>query len=178
MPYGGNQLMRDFICDEMIYPEEALDNKIEGTVKVTVTVLQDGKTVNYRISKAVSPVIDEEAMRISKLIMFYPAMKSSKYIIDDFEISLKFNIKKYQRNCKKKGYHDFTAFTGPSDSSLIVYATKSLDLRPVPVFEDASMNFSKFIMENLRYPDAAYTQNIEGDICFSFSVQLSPLSSE
>ena len=43
MPFGGIQLMRDFICDEMIYPEKALDNKIEGTVKVTVTVLQDGK---------------------------------------------------------------------------------------------------------------------------------------
>ncbi|MCK4569227.1 MAG: TonB family protein [Bacteroidales bacterium] len=172
-PYGGSQRMREFICNEMVYPEAALESKVEGTVAVFLTVLQDGKTTNYRIPEPVSPELDLEALRICKLIMFYPAVKSSNYIIDDFSIPVKFNIKKYNRNCKKKGFDNYEKYEGPIDTSLQVYPTKALDQSPVPAFEDAEMNFTKFISENMKYPELAYSQNIAGDVELSFIVETS-----
>ena len=74
-PYGGNSWMREFICNEMIYPEDALASKIEGTVEISLTVMPDGKTLNYRIHEPVSPELDQEALRISKADPFSPGSK-------------------------------------------------------------------------------------------------------
>jgi len=172
-PFGGGKLMRDFICDEMIYPESALEAKTEGTVKIKVTVLQNGKKTNYRIAESISPELDTEALRISKLIMFYPAVRSSNNIIADVEIPVKFNIKKYKRNCKNKGFDDIEVYSGEIDTSMIVYATGVLDKRPIPVFKDSKMNFSTFIIENMKYPETAFRQNISGKVELSFIVETS-----
>jgi len=172
-PYGGNTWMREFICNEMIYPEKAMTNKIEGTVEVTVTVMQDGKTTNYRIPDPLSPELDQEAMRISRLILFYPAVKSSNFVIEDVNIPVKFNIKKYQRNCKKMAFEDFQVYSGPVDTSLTVYPTKTLDQAPRPVFLNPAMDFGKFIAENMKYPELAFRQNITGDVEMNFIVETS-----
>lgn len=173
LPYGGNQYMREFICEEMVYPETALKNKDEGSVVVTLTVLPDGKTINYRISESLTPELDQEALRLSKLILFYPAVKSAKNIIDQVDIPVKFNIKKYSRNCKKHPTEYYEPYSGKVDSSLNIYPTRVLEQSPQPVFEDPEMNFGTYIMENLKYPDLAFTQNISGTVELSFVVELS-----
>lgn len=172
-PYGGNQLMKEFICDEMSYPEEAIINKTEGTVEVTFTVFPDGKKVNMRVIESVSPELDEEAMRICELILFYPAVQSSKHIIADVTIPVKFNIKKYERHCKRNDFKDYEPYQGAIDTSLIIYSTRSLDKMPSPAFKDPSMTFPKFIMENLKYPEVAFRQNISGEVELSFVVETS-----
>lgn len=172
-PYGGKQFMKDFICEELVYPEKALKNKDEGTVVVSLTVLPDGKTANYRISESVTPELDREAMRISKLIMFYPAVKSAKYIADDVSIPVKFHIKKYKRHCKKKPDGYYEPYSGPVDTSLKIYPTRVLEQSPRPVFEDPQMTFGKYIMETLKYPKLAYSQNISGTVELSFVVEIS-----
>jgi TonB family protein len=172
-PFGGSSWVREFICNEMQYPEEAMQNKIQGTVEVVVTVLQDGKTINYRIKEGISPALDEEALRISKLILFRPAIQSGSYIVQDAKIPVKFNIKKYKRNCKQKGFDQYEKYSGPVDTSMAIYPTKSLDRTPKPVFLDPSMSFGKYIAENLKYPETAYTQNISGDVELSFIVETS-----
>jgi TonB family protein len=172
-PYGGRKLMREFICDEMVYPEQALKNKIEGTVNIRFTVMPDGEKINYSVMESVSPELDREACRICKLIMFYPAVKSMSYIIADVVIPIKFNIKKYNRNCKQKGFDMFESPDWPVDTNMLVYATKALKHAPLPVFDDPQMNFSLFIMENIKYPEIAYKQNISGKVTLSFVVETS-----
>jgi len=169
--------MREFICNEMVYPEDAMTNKIEGTVEVMITVMQDGKAVNYRIFESVSNELDDEALRICKLLLFYPAVNSGNIIIDDVIVPVKFNIKKYKRNCKKKEFEKYEKYTGPVDTSLQVYPTKALDYSPKPIFLDPEMDFAKFIGENLKYPELAYTQNIAGVVVLSFIVETSGMIS-
>ncbi|RLD34410.1 MAG: hypothetical protein DRI83_08095 [Bacteroidetes bacterium] len=173
MPYGGSSWMKEFICTEMNYPEEAMEKKVEGNVVMLITVLQNGETTNYRILEGLTPELDAEALRICKLLLFYPAVKSSNHIIEDVKIPVKFNIKKYKRNCKQKGLDTYEAYAGPIDSSLAVYPTKALDQAPKPVFTDPKMDFGKFITENMKYPELAYTQNISGSVKLSFIVETS-----
>lgn len=172
-PYGGNQLMRDFICDEMIYPETAIRDKTEGTVEIAFTVMQDGKKTNYRIKESVSPELDSEAMRICKLLLYYPAIKSSNRIIAEVVIPVKFNIKKYNRNCKRMGMEDYSVYEGSMDTSLLIYSSAALDKMPSPAFKDPRMSFGRFIVENMKYPDLAYRQNITGEVELSFVVETS-----
>jgi len=91
--YGGNNWMKEFICTEMEYPANAMENKLEGTVEILITILDDGKPTNFRIHHGISPDLDKEAMRICKLLLFYPAVKSGHEIIEDVKIPVKFNIK-------------------------------------------------------------------------------------
>jgi TonB family protein len=172
-PYGGNQLMKEFICDEMSYPDAAIKSKTQGTVEVAFTVMPDGKKVNMRVTESVSPELDEEAVRICKLILFYPAVQSSRQVIADVVIPVKFNIKKYERQCKRDTYEDYEPYQGKIDSSLIIYSTRSLDKMPAPAFKDPGMTFPKFIMENLKYPELAFRQNISGEVELSFVVETS-----
>lgn len=172
-PYGGSTLMKEFICNEMIYPPAALKEKIQGTVEVSITVMIDGKAVNHHITKAVHPDLDAEALRISRLLLFYPATKNGSNIIETVTIPVKFNIKKYKRNCKNIGLDDFEQYTGPADSSLKIYATRAVEQAPRPFFKDPDMNFGKYINQNLKYPEIAYKQNITGDVELSFVVETS-----
>jgi TonB family protein len=56
---------------------------------------------------------------------------------------------------------------------LTVYATKALDETPKPVFDDPAITFGNFIMQNLKYPEAAFNQNITGVVELSFIVETS-----
>jgi len=55
----------------------------------------------------------------------------------------------------------------------MVYPTKALDKSPSPTFLDPDMNFGKFITENMKYPEIAYTQSITGNVVLSFIVETS-----
>jgi len=172
VPYGGNTLMMEFICDEMIYPPAALENKTEGTVKIGLTVLENGKTVNYRVLEGVSPELDNEAMRLCKLIMFRPAVKSTNNIIADVTIPVRFNIKKYNRNLKQKGNVN-PELRASADTSMVVYTSNQLNKVPVPDFDKPGMTFSSFIMDNIRYPEEAYRMSISGEVVLGFIVETS-----
>lgn len=165
--------MREFICDEMIYPEPSLDNNVEGTVEVAFTVMQNGEKVNYRIKKSVSPELDKEALRICKLILYHPARKSANIIISEEVIPVKFNIKKYKRNCKRWEEDEYEVYQGVIDTSMTIYATKELDKIPSPSYKDPQMTFGKYIQENMKYPDMAFRENMTGDVIINFVVETS-----
>lgn len=172
-PYGGNTLMKEFICNEMIYPPSAMEAKVEGTVEVSITVMHDGKAMNHHITKSVDPQLDAEALRISRLLLFYPAVKNGNPVIEKVRIPVKFNVKKYKRNCKNMGYDSFDQYAGPADTTLSIYPTKAVDMAPMPKFKDPDMTFGKYIAENLKYPEIAFSQSIVGDVELSFVVETS-----
>src|ERR1700752_1025144 len=73
--YGGNEEMKRFLHDHLIYPAEDLKSKKEGTVSLNFVVTKEGKTENIRVSKSVSPDINKEALRLVKLLDWIPSMK-------------------------------------------------------------------------------------------------------
>lgn len=65
---GGNDALMKFICDNMKYPKEAASSGIEGRVVVQFLIEKDGKVSARKVVKSVSPQLDAEALRVSKLI--------------------------------------------------------------------------------------------------------------
>jgi len=171
-PYGETMLVNDFICDEMEYPGQDMDKGIEGTVVLGFQVDARGNVSDIKVKEGVSPDIDREAVRIFSLLQWEPAIRLGNPIRSEDEYSIKFNIKKYKRQCKQRGY-DRTEFPSlPLDTSLTVYNLNQLDKAPEPIFEDKTMKLGKFISQNLVYPDAAFKQNISGQVELSFVVEL------
>jgi len=67
---GGNAAFRKFIKENMMYPEEALKNNVEGNVFLTYQVDDNGNVFNIRVTKGIGYGCDEEAVRLIGLMNF------------------------------------------------------------------------------------------------------------
>ena len=67
---GGDKAMDKFITENLLYPEEALRNKVEGTVTIEIDIDVYGKVIVSRIVHSVGYGCDEEAKRLVSLLHF------------------------------------------------------------------------------------------------------------
>jgi protein TonB len=67
---GGPKAMREFIRQNLRYPEEALKAKVEGSVTVRYDIDHLGKVVDAKIIAGLGYGCDEEAIRLVHLFRF------------------------------------------------------------------------------------------------------------
>jgi TonB family protein len=169
--YGGNRMLREFIKEEMVYPQKAMMEQIEGTVLISFMVHKDGSTSNYKVKQSLSKETDEEALRICKLIIWYPATDIGRPVDFIHEFEFKFDIKNYQNQVKNRGYDQIIYPYSPVDSGNTVITMLEADVWPKPVYSSKDYNFSNFISNHLTYPEAAFKQNISGTVKLKFVVE-------
>jgi len=58
----------DFIYDNLQYPSEALEKKIQGKVVIQVVIDESGSITQPKILKSISPSLDKEALRIVSIM--------------------------------------------------------------------------------------------------------------
>ncbi len=170
-PYGEANLIQDFLCSEVFYPETDLQEGTEGTVVISFIVTEAGDVTDVRIKESVSPEIDREALRLFSRLLWEPATRMGQPVATINEFPIRFNIKKYQKHCRQRGYdRDVNPFD-PVDSTLMVYETTKVDKPPYANFEDKTMSLPKFINANIRYPETAFRQSISGNVRLRFVVE-------
>jgi TonB family protein len=64
------------------YPDEAVNNEIQGTVVISMTVDEEGHATNYSVFKSAAPVLDKEALRVISEFqhLFVPAEKDGRKV--------------------------------------------------------------------------------------------------
>jgi protein TonB len=67
---GGSAAFREFIAENLHFPEAALEAGVEGAVIVEYDVHDDGMVQHPRILKGIGHGCDEEAMRVVGLLRF------------------------------------------------------------------------------------------------------------
>jgi TonB family protein len=67
---GGKEALRKYIMDNLVYPEEALTQRIEGIVHLIADINDNGFIENVKIEKGIGYGCDEEAVRLVKSIHF------------------------------------------------------------------------------------------------------------
>lgn len=65
---GGMSALGQFIVDNLKYPKECEEQKIEGRVTCQMVVTKEGKLVNIKVARGLHPALDFEAVRILKLM--------------------------------------------------------------------------------------------------------------
>jgi protein TonB len=169
--FGEENLVQDFLCSEVTYPPGALEKGIEGTVILEFQVTESGLVKDLKVKQSVSPEIDAEAIRIFRMLLWEPAVKLGSPVTSIQEFSIKFDIKKYQKHCKLRGYEHTEFPYLPVDSSGIVYQSNEVDKPPYAIFQDKTMTLTKFINSNIKYPETAYRQNISGKVGIRFVLE-------
>ena len=94
-----------FIANNTIYPASALKNQIEGKVVVEFWIDNDGITKDHRIIKSISEDLDEEAIRVARLLKFdSPAKNRGQPIITCSRITVSFVMSEKEKKLKNRKF--------------------------------------------------------------------------
>jgi TonB family protein len=171
-PYSEPKLLQDFLCSEVSYPDKALQQGIEGKVVLSFIVEKDGSISRVRVKESAGPELDAEARRLFSLLLWEPAVSFGQPVASENEFPINFNIKKYYKHCKARGYTTSGYPFNPIDTSNIVFDYLAVNKKPYPVFEEKGMNLSIFISKNIKYPEVAYKQSLSGKVTLQYVVEL------
>lgn len=67
---GGAKALREFVSAHLQYPQDAMDQRIEGVVTVSYQVNDDGVVENAAVVKSLCPSCDEEALRLVRMLQY------------------------------------------------------------------------------------------------------------
>lgn len=90
---GGEEARIKFLVDHLLYPKEALNKNIEGTVVVGFVVETDGSFSNVKIVRSKDPHLDAEALRVTRLMpKWKPAKQKGKFVRCQFTMPITFSL--------------------------------------------------------------------------------------
>lgn len=94
---GGPKAMRKFIGENLSYPKEALENRLEGTVIVKYDIDYTGKVTDARVISGIGHGCDEEAIRLAKLLKFKVPKSRGVRVLFHKTIRINFRLPKQEK---------------------------------------------------------------------------------
>lgn len=170
-PISGKVLNKDIIQQHLVYPQNALDNKSSGKIKVLFTVGKDGVAHNHRVEESFDEECAAEAVHLVKLIQWKPATSNGLPIEYDHEYTVEFSPKSYLKGVKKNKIKFIPKQDLPCDSSYKIYEYKDLDINPKPLYNNQNITFGAYLRSELNYPEQAKTFEISGTVKLSFIIE-------
>jgi len=61
---GGNAALLKYISEQVVYPEDAIQNRIQGTVMLRFVVSPTGEVTRVEVTRKADPLLDNEALRV------------------------------------------------------------------------------------------------------------------
>jgi TonB family protein len=74
---GGEIARAKFLQDNIVYPKDALEKKIQGRVRIEFKILKTGEMTEIKVAQSVHPLLDNEALRVVRLMPNWKPAKSN-----------------------------------------------------------------------------------------------------
>ncbi|OFX88381.1 MAG: hypothetical protein A2W99_07875 [Bacteroidetes bacterium GWF2_33_16] len=88
-----DKAFRDYILENIKFPEDAIENGLVGKVQVKFVVGTDGKLYDIEILRKVHPVVDQEVLRvIANSPKWEPAIQQGKYVKAMYGVVINFQL--------------------------------------------------------------------------------------
>lgn len=92
-PNGGRRAFKKYLETNIHYPQQALENKIEGKVTVQFTVTTDGVLNEFKVIKGIGSGCDEEVIRLIKQgPKWYPSRKGELAVDSRMRVRMRFRL--------------------------------------------------------------------------------------
>ena len=157
---GGLNKLNEFISQNVIYPENALNKGIKGRVLVYLIVEKDGSVSNVRIAKGVDPELDAEAIRVVETLpKWIPGKHHGEIVRVNTIVSINFVLEIEMPQIPL--YEDETDDFDPAAYSM---------LDEMPKFPGGAEKLIEFINQNLKYPENSKKQDIQETVFVSFII--------
>ena len=205
---GGEDSLYNFIYSNLRYPQEAIDNGIEGNVYITFVIEKDGSITNIKILRDIGYGCGAEVVRVLKMMpKWIPGSQRGKPVKGQFNIPIKFELKDednakhtdetsllkndsinnttevidvfpanevipfYQPNGEKgvTGFQNIIDMSEPDEETEIILSIDPVETQPQ--FPGGDDSLYSFIYSNLRYPQEAIDNGIEGRVFITFVIE-------
>lgn len=84
----------EFIHQNLVYPESAIENNIEGLVIITFMIKEDGTMSNFQILQEPDKTLGDEALRVIKLLphKWETGKRDGYYILSGVMLPVQFTL--------------------------------------------------------------------------------------
>jgi len=90
---GGDTERNKFLAENIVYPRQAAENGLQGTVYISFIVNSDGKITDAKILRGIGGGCDEEALRVVKLMPDWkPGRQNGKTVRTLFNMPVYFKL--------------------------------------------------------------------------------------
>ncbi|MCQ2287664.1 MAG: energy transducer TonB [Muribaculaceae bacterium] len=92
---GGDLALMKYLSENIVYPEQAVKDSIEGRVVVQFIVKKDGSIGDSRVVRSVHPLLDAEALRVVEgLPNFTPALQHGEPVNAWYILPVSFKLER------------------------------------------------------------------------------------
>jgi TonB family protein len=148
---GGYAAMLKYLQANLHYPASAKTAGIQGTIFVQFVISKTGKISNVKILRGIESTCDEEAVRVVKgMPDWTPGENNGKTVPVMFQIPVKFQLSTSNAGNEEKPYtvvEQNPQYKGGYDAML------------------------KYLSSNLKYPEIAKTNKVQGTVFVSFIIR-------
>ncbi len=150
---GGDAALINFLNANIVYPQQAAQDKVEGKVVVQFTVKKTGKIDDVKVLRSVHKDLDDEAVRVVKMMPdFIPAKQDGELTDMPYTIPVSFKL-----------FDEMEPLTVSEGSDV------PDDFEP-PMFPGGERALMEFLKENVKYPQMAAKRKAQGRVVMTFVV--------
>ncbi len=150
---GGDAALIGFLNAYVKYPLKAAQDKIEGKVIVQFTVKKTGKIENIKVLRSVRKDLDDEAVRVIKMMPdFIPAKQDGEVTDMPYTIPVSFKL-----------FDEMEPLTVSEGSDVP-------DNFQPPMFPGGERALMEFLKDNVKYPPQAAKRKTQGRVVMTFVV--------
>ena len=89
---GGKEAFKKYIKENLVYPKEALEKRIQGIVYLKAEITDNGEVLNVTVEKGVGAGCDEEAIRLIKSIHYTTVKNRGKRVKTKKKFRIQFEL--------------------------------------------------------------------------------------
>jgi protein TonB len=90
---GGDEARQKFLQNNLEYPRIARETGLEGRVQIGFVVEPDGRLTNFKVLRGRAPSLDEEALRVAKLMpKWKPGKQRGKAVRVQYQMPITFTL--------------------------------------------------------------------------------------
>lgn len=153
---GGQAALMKYINENIKYPVNAFEKKIQGRVILQYVVNTDGSLSNIKLVRSVDPDLDAEAIRvISGMPKWIPGKHKGETVRVKYTIPVQFKLSK----------EDIKKTEIVADENGIYEITNKM-----PEFPGGQKGLMEFLNTNIEYPKSAKERSVQGRVIIQFVV--------
>ncbi len=156
---GGNKEFHKYVRSTIILPASAKKTGINGRIILSFIIEKDGSITTVKILRGLSPDLDAEAIRVVTSSPKWQAGTINKKPVrvqNIMPISFSIFFADLTHNTISNSTKDSSAFQ---------------PIEKTPEFPGGWDKFTKYIKDNLKYPEKARQDNVEGNVRVTFVVE-------
>ena len=186
---GGASALIKWLGNNVKYPAAAQANGIQGRVLCQFTVETDGSLSGFKIIKSVDPLLDEEALRVLRIMpKWTPGKQGGKPVRVKFTLPVSFKLgpanngeapktKKLMTDTPKVDKNSevfdvveqMPSFAG--DTAMVTVMTEGGPKQEQRIYSKGPSGLMKWLADNMKYPAIAEENGIQGRVVCQFVVE-------